>query len=173
MTGPLVEIGRIRKSHGVHGELRVYVEEIYYKDFQNAKFVFIGTAEKNIPYFIKSNRSATQPILKLEDVDTREAADALGKAYLFLPEKDITVTVISPEEDMDTNEFLVGYTLMDEAEKKVGSIIRIDQYPQQEMLVCEIDGREKLIPLHESLVEYFDEEKRVLVMQIPEGLLEL
>ena len=171
MTGPFLQIGKIRKSHGLKGELRIFIEAEYLKDFQKAKLLFLGTPDNNIPYFISSLRSAPNLLIKLEEVDTKEQADALGKAYILLPEAELSINE-APEEEEAGLEQLVGYQLYDR-DSLIAEIIRIDSYPQQEMIVCIIDGKEKLIPFHEALIESINAKNRRLIMHIPEGLLDL
>ncbi len=171
MTGPFQLIGKIRKSHGLKGELRIFIEEEYLDDIIKAKLLFLGSPENNIPYFISSIRSAPNLLIKLEEVDSKEQADALGKAGILLPEADLTLIEIAPVSE-DPVDQLIGYKLFDR-ERLIAEIIRIDSYPQQKMIVCHVDGKEKLIPLHEELIVSIEHEGQKLIMNIPDGLLDL
>jgi len=172
MTGPFTPIGKIKKSHGVKGELRVQIEAHFMPDFSKAKLLFLGNEQSCIPYFLLKFRSEPNLIIKLEDVDSKEQADALGKQAILLPESEISHIEIEAAVEATGNNFLIGYELRSE-EKPIGPILRIDEYPQQDMIICQYQGREVLIPLHEALIKELDEDHKVLTMLIPEGLLEL
>jgi len=166
MTGPFTPIGKIKKSHGVKGELRIQIEPQFYPDFEKTKILYLGNERSCIPYFLLTHRSAPNLIVKLEDVDSKEQADSLGKQSILLPESDISSPAIESSLESNETKFLIGFELRNDQEF-IGTIIRIDQYPQQDMIICEYQDRELLIPLHESLVLDLDEANKVLSMAIP------
>lgn len=172
MTGPFTPIGKIKKSHGLKGELRVHIEDQFLPDFNKAKVIFLGNERSCIPYFILNHGSGSNFIIKLEDVDSKEAAEAIGKQEILLPESNLTIAEVEVSIEEEGNNFLIGYELWNE-DQAVGEILRIDEYPQQDMIICLVDNREILIPLHPALVVDLDEENKVLSMAIPDGLLEL
>ena len=61
------------------------------------------------------------------------------------------------------------------AEKKIlGIVTEIIQNPGQWLLnVSSPEGRNMLIPLHEDFIVKIDKVKKILVMDIPEGLTEI
>ena len=172
MTGPFTPIGKIKKSHGVKGELRIHIETHFIPDFTKAKVIYLGNERSCIPYFVISHRSASNLFVKLEDVDSKEQADALRKQEILLPESDISQIKLEESIEDNGNSFLIGFELRND-EEVIGKILRIDEYPQQDMIICQLKEREILIPLHESLILDLDEANKVLSMAIPDGLLEL
>jgi len=64
----------------------------------------------------------------------------------------------------------VGLHIEDITHGDLGPIVRIDAYPQQEMAIIIKDGTEILIPLHEQLMKSIDLDKKVVLMDLPEGL---
>lgn len=171
---PLVPIGYTRKAYGVRGELRVQVEPRYLEDLLHAEFVFLELPDGLVPFRIASVRMDRWPVLKLEDVDERREAVWLTSRPLLLAEKDLI-----PDErrrlEVETLAFAwaEGYTLVDLSRGVVGPIEEVREFPQQEMAVVLREGRELLIPLHDALIVRVDEERRELVMDLPEGLLDL
>ena len=171
---PLVRIGLTRKAHGVQGELRVEVEPRYLEDLLHTPFVFIELPDGMVPFAVEEVRMDRWPILKLEGVDVRDEAVPLTSRPLWLAEKHIL-----PDDqrrlEVETLAWAwaEGYTLVDCRAGVVGIIGEVREFPQQEMAVVQYEGRELLIPLHEALIVEVDDERRELVMDLPEGLLEL
>lgn len=169
-----VQIGYTQKTHGVEGELRIHVEEEYIEDFLNAGALFIEVGGQKVPYFIEYIRGAGDDICKLEEIATREEAQKVASKPIFLREEDLI-----PENDRPNTpyapeyEFLEGFDAADEALGALGAIIRVDEYPHQEMAVVQYNGREVLIPLHKSFILSIDKENKKVVFQLPEGLTNL
>lgn len=166
----LVEIGTVGKPHGVKGTIRLHLEEAYLEDFLNAAVIFINTKGQQLPYFITDKKSGNTTIAKLEDIDSKEDAMLLTNAPVFLKEEDVTVEVT--ELDL-VFAHLENYQLQDQTLGMIGLITSIEEYPNQEMAVVHYKGRDVLIPLHESLIQQIDDTRKVLIMDLPEGILEL
>ncbi len=171
---PLVPIGYTRKAHGVRGELRVQVEARYLEDLLQAEFVFLELPDGVVPFRVLSVRMDRWPLLKLEDVDGRDEAVPLTSRPLLLAEKDL-IPDDQRQLEVETRAFAwaEGYTLIDQSRGVVGTIEEVREFPQQEMAVVACEGHQLLIPLHEALIVRVDEQRRELVMDLPEGLLDL
>ena len=77
-----IAIGRVSKTHGVDGALKLKIKDRYWDDFAEAKVLFVESAGKVVPYFIEEFRGGHDPIVKFEDLDQREPAQALsGKKH--------------------------------------------------------------------------------------------
>lgn len=170
-----VQIGYTQKTHGVEGELRISIEEVYEDDFLNADTLFIEISGGNrVPYFIEYIRGASSDILKLEDIRTKEDAQKLSSRPLFLRESDLTPGAGGENDPFVPQfEFLEGFEAWDETRGSLGEIVRIDEYPRQEMAVVRYGGREVLIPLQGPILISIDEKEKKVRLDLPEGLLEL
>jgi 16S rRNA processing protein RimM len=164
-----VVIGKIIKPHGVKGELKVSVEDAYWEDFNNTKAVFITTLGQKLPYFIKQIQDANNAtILKLEGIDSKEMALSISGMPIFMRDADVSVEVI--EEGLVYG-FLEGYLVKDKILGDIGNINEVIELPQQEMAVVVYQNKEVLIPLNEYLIIEIDKESKVVLMDLPEGLL--
>lgn len=172
-----VSIGRIRKAHGITGEIKVSVEDRYLEDFLKNERVFIDLKSTKIPYFISSVRGESEMIVRLEEVDDRNAAIALHGKEIFLRKQDLIPDderEFEPEEEYATQYgFLNGYTVTDKNTGPAGVISEVVEMPQQEMAFVLHNGKEVLIPLNESLIVSIDRENKTLLMDLPEGLLDV
>ena len=69
-----ISIGRSKKSYGVKGDLKVSVEAPYGEDFQTANVLFFELKGQKVPYFIEKIGTSPDLWVKLEEVDSKEAA---------------------------------------------------------------------------------------------------
>lgn len=167
----MVSIGFCKKPHGIGGELKVQIEAEYLEDFLHAEVIFIEMGGKQVPYFVENIRSGNEILIKLEDVNSREAASPLAAKEIFLREKDLSPEE-EDEEDFDYQDF-IGFQIIDTEAGMIGEIENIIEYPQQMMAVLQYQGREILIPLHENLIHDINIEDQTLLMNLPIGLLDL
>ncbi|MBU3715061.1 MAG: 16S rRNA processing protein RimM, partial [Ferruginibacter sp.] len=65
-----------------------------------------------------------------------------------------------------------GYTLYDE-EHLIGEIIEVIEQPHQILCAILYKGKEALIPMHEENLLKIDKKKKQVIVQLPEGLLDI
>jgi 16S rRNA processing protein RimM len=166
-----VSIGRISKTHGVDGALKLKIKDRYFDDFAEAKALFVQIGGKDIPFFIEEFRGGMDPIVKFEDLDNREEAQKLAGKEVFLRESDLLSETSSTV--VNQYERYQGYLLIDQALGKIGPINEVMEMPGQYMAALEYKSREVLIPLNTAFILEVDHQKKTLQMDLPEGLLEL
>ena len=165
------EIGKLLKPHGVKGELKCFIEEEYLEDVLLSRVVYVSQGASAIPYFIESIRSQEPFLIKLETVDNKEDAVEVAHKKLQVPTKILTRIIV---EEPDTEyDFAIGWKLVDETQGEVGTITKVEEYPQQDMAFVERDGREILIPMHAELVVNINREDHFILMNLPEGLIDM
>ena len=174
---PYVTIGYTRKAHGIAGELKLFIEERYLEDFLKNERIFIDVKGTKIPYFVANVRGKGEMILKLEEVDNRDAAFSLQSREVQLRVQDLIPDhqreLEIEEEEMLTYGHLTGFRLLDKTLGEVGVIDEVLEMPQQEMAFLKYKNREVLIPLNEQLITSIDEKGKTVLMDLPEGLLEM
>ena len=169
-TEDYFQIGTITKTRGLKGELQVYIA---FDEPEKLKFnsLFIELAGKLVPYFVTFFKLPLKNVayLLLEDVDTIEKASLLVKKNVFLPNK------IKPKKKK--NEFglkdLLHFIAVDEDEGELGEIIEIQEFPQQLIATVSYKNQEVLFPLNESIIKSIDVVKGVVLVDLPEGLLDV
>ncbi|MCB9080414.1 MAG: hypothetical protein H6555_01755 [Lewinellaceae bacterium] len=174
-----IAIGRLGKSHGLAGEIKIQVKDRYWEDFIESEVLFIEQQGKPVPFFILDARTiGKEVVIQLDDVPTREASLALAGKEVFLREIDLLPddqarpagepTVIG-----DRYELLTGYSLHEVELGFVGVIEEVLELPGQLMAVLTYQEREVLIPLTPVFIQSIDPKQQVVVMDLPEGLLDL
>lgn len=163
-------IGTILKPKGLKGELHIYVD---FESLENIKFttIFIEISGRLVPYFVSSIKylQKNAAYLVLEDVDTIEKALLLVRKHVFLPDK------LKPKKKK--GEFtlldLAGFTAVDEDEGELGEITDVHEYPKQFIATVNYKNREVLFPLNEEIIKSIDVVKGIVLVNLPEGLLDI
>ncbi|MFN7119136.1 MAG: ribosome maturation factor RimM [Saprospiraceae bacterium] len=170
----LISVGYTKKSHGLKGDLKVQIEEVFIEDFLQAETVFLEIKGKKVPFFIEMVRDGNEMLVKFEEVDSREVADTLTGKELFMREADIDLS--EAEDDDDTEEDFteyIGFTIHDTELGVIGTIEDIIEYPQHSVAVLTYQHREVLIPMNAAFIRDIQPNAKILIMELPEGLLEL
>jgi len=111
-------------------------------------------------------RTGYQAFVKFRDVDTQERASELTGCEVFFPR-----ALAEAEDEMPILEMLVGFELVDAATgQTVGTIVAIDD--QTANVLFELNTGH-LIPASDELIMSIDTENEQIIMNIPEGLLEI
>jgi 16S rRNA processing protein RimM len=168
-----ISIGFTKKPHGLKGEIKLHIEEKYLEDMLNTDIVLLDIKGKKTPFFVEDVRVGNNIIAKFEDINTPEGAISIASKEIFLRESDI---IPDNEREMEVDvmpyEHCVGYTILNDG-VEIGVINQIEEYPQQEMAILNYQNRDILIPLNKQFIIKLDNKKKVIEMELPDGLLEL
>ena len=165
--GSLYRIGRIGKAHGIKGEVQMQVDDDVF-DRVDSEYVFLEVDGIVVPFFMEEYRFKSDEIclVKFEDIDTQEKARELTGCDVYFPRE------LAEADDHDmTYAELVGYNVVNNNNNKVvGKIVFVDD--TTENILFELDN-DLLIPAPEELIVEVDSESHTIVMQLPEGILDL
>lgn len=171
MVQTYFKIGKLVSTFGLKGELVLKHNLGKKTSLKGLQAIFIEEKKESfIPWFIESTRikSEEEIYLKLEGVNTREQAIKITQKEVWLPEPDFKKF---SAQSSPIN--LLGYDVI-EGEKVLGKITEVIEQPHQ--LLCKINlqnGNEALIPLHEETIKKIDRKKNQVIVELPEGLLEI
>jgi len=170
-----VFIGYTRKPFGVNGALKLQVETQYFEDALKTDVLFIEIDGALVPYFIESIKTTADLIVQFEDLNTREKAAKLVSRPLYLHQRNILPPEEKeiPVETIEPHLKYLNYQVEDLTLGPVGKILKIEAYPQQDMAFVAYQDREVMIPLHLDFIVEADVTNRKLMLDLPEGLLEL
>ncbi|MGO1521913.1 MAG: ribosome maturation factor RimM, partial [Sphingobacterium sp.] len=79
-----------------------------------------------------------------------------------------------PERDPEEFTYmdLVGFLAIDELEGELGEISQVQEMPQQFIATVPMEETEVLFPLNEAFIVGIDPQEQVIVLRLPEGLLD-
>ncbi len=168
-------IGHTKKTYGARGEIKVNIKDFYLQDFSQTEVVFLPMSGKPVPYFIENiNRTGSSLTMKLENIDSPDAAKPLTSKEIQLRQSDLIPEKDRIYEDEQTvPQKYIGFMATDLQEGEIGAIAEIVEMPGQMMAQIQRGGKQILIPFHKSLIHRIDMEERTITFQLPEGILEL
>ncbi|MCI5056931.1 MAG: ribosome maturation factor RimM [Flavobacteriales bacterium] len=163
-------IGKILKLHGYKGNLTVFVDPQYQELFEDQQTAFIDFEFGNlIPYTIEELAIGTKNryFIKFNQVKSEEQARKLVGKKIYTSKEEIEA-FYGETEDMN-NEF-VGFIIQNPDRKELGKISSIIEHPHQVLLELESGA---LIPFNQDFVSEIIDEERIIIMDLPDGLLDL
>ena len=161
-------IGKFVAVHGLKGELLLQHELGKKTSLNGLQAIFIEDKKESfLPWFIESVvvKSEKEILMKLERIDTREAAMKFNQKKVWFLEQDF-----KKFSSKTAPSGLLGYTIIDH-QKALGEILELIEQPQQLLCRIEMNKQEVLIPLHEETLKKIDHKKRQVHVQLPDGLL--
>ena len=163
-------IGKLAATFGVNGEFVLRHSLGKKTSLKGLEAVFVEmNKDELIPYFIieAKIKSADEIFLKLEGIDTRETAQKLLQKQIWLPEDEFQKYTAKSAPIS-----LLGFHIIDDG-KDLGEILEIIEQPHQ--VLCRINwkGKEALIPLHEQFLRRVDKKKKQVIVELPDGLMEV
>lgn len=165
----LVVIGRVVRGDGAKGELKVRLPAAGSLKPAPAR-LFVETASGTEAYDVESLRASRNAhFLKLKGVDSVAAAEALRGRRLYAAEEDF----LPPAEDAVYQFRVVGSIVVTRDGRRVGEVAAVLSSGAGEVLVVAGEGREVFVPFNRRICVVVDPERREIVIDPPEGLLEL
>ncbi len=174
-TDTLLCLGRVYRAHGLSGEVKVIPETNDPAQFEAASALYVGqtpdTARRANVQGVRYQhaRKGLLVLLKLETVDSREAAEALRGALMYAPAE-------APGE-LSGNEFswrdLTGFAVVEENGDQIGTLEDVLAFPGQEVLVIARKGLPSaMAPAVPEFVVAVDPEAGRITLRVIEGLLD-
>lgn len=160
-----IKVASLGKSFGTAGFNRIKVYESFEKLCKKQDFLFLKLDDTYVPFRVVKWKQGDS-MVRFDDVVSQDQADRFNGVGVFLPDD------AAGHLEVNTEMPFVGYTILN-LEEKIGDIIEIYEMPQQLLALVEYNSKEIYIPLHEDLIVEVNDEEEYLVMDLPEGILEL
>ncbi len=188
----LLVVGQIGKPHGIRGEVSVVVRTDEPEERFVAGAVFAtkvprdrrvsagpaGAAAAGVPYQVPAQMVLEsirwhqgRGIAQFEGVHDRNVAEALRGVFL-----QVDSDTLSPPDDPDEflDHHLVGLRVESVGGAVLGTVADIDHAPSSDLIVLDkTDGGTALIPFVSQMVPTVDVPGGRIVVDLPEGLLDL
>ena len=165
------KIGLFNKPHGIHGELHfTFTDDIF--DRVDCDYLICLLDGIFVPFFIEEYRfrSDSTALVKLEGIDTAERARMFTNVEVYFPVKHAEE---AEDGELSWN-FFVGFRMEDVRHGELGEVVEVDTTTVNTLFVVEQeDGEELLIPAQEEFIVEINQEKKLITVELPEGLLNL
>ena len=165
------KIGLFNKPHGIHGELQfTFTDDIF--DRVDCDYLICLLDGIFVPFFIEEYRfrSDYSALVKLEGIDTAERARMFTNVEVYFPVKHAEE---AEDGELSWN-FFVGFRMEDVRHGELGEVVEVDTTTVNTLFVVEQeDGEELLVPAQEEFIVEINQEKKLITVELPEGLLNL
>jgi 16S rRNA processing protein RimM len=169
-------VGRLRKAHGIRGELVVEpLTDAPAEIFAAGRRVFVGTTTGELPgdqpeLRIDASRERHDGsfLLHFDTIPDRTEAERWRDRYLFAPTSELT----PPAADEIYQHDLVGMRVELEDGAPVGEVLAIYELPQGLTLDVRWKNGTVMIPFRREFLRSLDQTGQRIIMALPEGLLE-
>jgi 16S rRNA processing protein RimM len=167
----LLLVGIIARPHGLRGSVIVNPET----DFADERFkvgeeLLVGPAERTQPRRIVAVRGHQgRVIVDLEGVESMDDAEALAGQELWMPAAALGPL---PERTYYRHD-LVGCEVLDTHDTVIGRVTKVEGTLDRSYLIIPRRGGEMMIPMVEGILVAVDIAHRRIVVDPPEGLLDL
>jgi len=161
----LLEIGKIVKTSGLKGRLRVlsYCESV--ETLGTLENVFIGKDSEHVSLFSVRTTGIKRGSfsIDLEGVESVKAAGELIGLYIFVPSENL------PDGEYYWKD-IIGLDVVSENGMKLGRVTTILPTGSSDVYICSDGERESFIPAFDDVVKKIDIKNGVIVVKLPEGL---
>ena len=164
-------VGRVARPHGLRGQVIVNPETDFPEErFRQGAELFLKRGERLEPVAVTTVRfHRERPILGLSGISDVEAASALAGAELRVPQQALTPLAQGTYYRHD----LVGCDVVTVSGAPVGVVKDVEGTIGRSRLVVQSPAGEVLVPLVEDICPEIDPAGRRIVIDPPEGLIEL
>lgn len=162
------KVGYVAKTHGLKGEVTIIYTDV--SDLESVKSVFIELKNNLVPYFIEHISSRLdKAFIKFEDIDSLEAAAMIKGCSIYL-DKSLRPKLKKGEFYDDE---VIDFTVEDEELGLLGAIKEVVQSGPSRLLALDYLGKEVLIPVNGPFIQSINKTKKKMVVQLPDGFLDL
>jgi 16S rRNA processing protein RimM len=167
----MVVVGRVARTHGLRGQVIVNPETDFLEDrFRAGSVLYVRQTLEAQPLVVTAVRfHQGRPILSLEGIGSIQEAERLAGAELRVPADAVKQL---PADEFYRHE-LVGCRVRTTAGLDLGTVAAVEGPREGSRLVVRRGRSEVLVPLAADICIEIDTRGRSIVIEPPEGLLDL
>lgn len=165
-------LGKITRTNGHQGGLSIYLDVDDPLEYEGLDAVFVDYRGSLIPYFIDKmtiHTSKNTAVVYFEDVHGIDMAQNLVNSFLYLP--------LASLPKLEGIKFyfheVIGFNIIEKNFGLLGVCENILEYPQQALFQVFHNEKEILIPTNEDFILEVNRDKKEILVEMPEGLLDV
>ena len=169
LPSKLITIGKVVKVHGIKGELKFFLYNKKSNLLLIKKIKIWFEIENEFESFsLKSSKGLNGEIVKLNNINDRDKANSLKGKEFFVSRNDFPDVEKGNFYLNDIINFFVYYK-----KKEIGCISEILSLPTGNVIEVNVKGKDILIPMDDRYIEFFDFDKKKVVMKNIKELINL
>lgn len=167
-TQTLLEVGRVIGCHGLRGDIKVRVTQLAPEELLAAETIYLqqkaGAAEPMRP--LRQSVHKGNVLLRFAGYESLTAVEPLIGARILLSEEQLP----EPDDGLDYFHRLVGMQVVDRQLGEIGELVEMFTTAAHDTYVVQGRFGEVLIPAVAEFIAEIDQERRVVHVDLPEGL---
>lgn len=172
----ITQVGKLLKTHALKGEMNVLLDiDPEYLSSGNPAVLDIDGIF--VPFYAESVRpkGSFSYLVKFQGIDSEIEARELVNKTVYALRKELKAFMQEEyDEEYALYDDMIDWEVVDNEKGTIGKITDIDTNTENELLIVETpEGDIIYVPLAEDLIVEVDEEGQRLVMNLPDGLLDL
>ena len=170
----LIAIGHYNKPHGVAGELSATVDVDI--DVLSGLSCLVSDMDGiYVPFFVNSLRPKTSEtvLLTIDGINSEQEAARLVNHDIFALKREYRQESVDADADGYPLDYFIGFELQDSDGTRVGEIVQVDEQTENAIFIVDDGEGELLLPASDDLIVEFDLDKKLMVMDLPQGILDL
>ncbi|MCK9362213.1 MAG: ribosome maturation factor RimM [Syntrophales bacterium] len=166
----LIEIGKVVRSHGLGGRIKVLSYLQSPDVLESVSDLFLGESPAAVVAYPLGGIQNGEGffIMKLAGIDNRNEAEKLRGLLVWMSAEKMKPL----QEDEYYWQDIIGMQAFTEENEPLGRIETVFPTGSNDVYVCRDDQREILIPALVEVIIKIDVERRVMVVRLPEGFFE-
>ena len=191
LDSDVFSIGRFTRTHGIHGEIEVHFTDDVF-DRGEADYVFLKIDGLYVPFFLEDYRfkganrpclrstASTATPLRANSWDTRSTIPSMPARPRTKTRFRRSAPSRGSVSSLSTSALAETAEGGDETSEdgvptlELGTVKHVETTTANTLLTVEVEGGEDvLLPLHDDFVVDYDLRERYLVLDVPEGLIDL
>jgi len=164
--------GHIRKSQGIHGAVKIVRENDLPIELDDLKFFHLDLSDGLIPFQLEAidELSGISLMVKFVDILKMEDTKEFQNIPVYLP-----LSMLPADAVPNAEEAWLGFEVKDKSLGLVGKVIGFIHFNEQSLLkLASIrEGKEILIPMVEEIILSVNMQKKLITVELPEGLADL
>lgn len=170
----LILIGHYNKPHGVAGEISATLD-VDLDVLQSLTCLVSEMEGIFVPFFVQDYRPKTSEtvLLTIDGIGSEQEATRLVNRDIFALKRDYDQASDEADADGYPLDYFIGFELKDSDGTCVGEIIDVDEQTENAIFIVRHGDGELLVPANDDLIVEFDTDERVMVMDLPQGLLDI
>jgi 16S rRNA processing protein RimM len=164
------KIGWILRPHGLKGEVTAMLDDDAPADFSAIDSIFLEQNNRLVPYFIETvSGQGKKFFLKLEDVNSPEAAKLISKHSVYIPKS------LRPKAQKGNfyDDEIIDFEVYDYQIGLLGKIDEVISAGPNRLLSIHYNGKQVLIPTNGPFIKAVNKTKKRIDVELPEGFLDI
>lgn len=163
------KIAYVMKTHGLKGEITFALLPDC-PDLEEIKTIYLEVKNSLVPYFITSiSVKGIKAYVKLDDVNTTEAAEALTGCSIYIPKASRPAL---PRGAFYGDE-ITGFEVSDAVFGVLGHVKEVLEMGVSRHVIVIYLGKEVMIPLNGPFIKTVNKSRKKITVELPEGFLDL